>query len=196
MMLVEDSQIPEAELPVAALRQHLRMGTGFAEDDLQDAVLGSFLRAALAAIEGRSSKALIRRGFLLVLQNWRDPARQALPLSPVAAISEVTLVDRFGVAEAVDPVSYRLEADSFTPHLMPFGACLPGIPAGGSVEIRFDAGFGSFADVPADLAQAVMLLAAHYYEFRHETSLSQGCMPFGVTSLLARYRPVRLGLGT
>lgn len=196
MMLVEDSQIPEAELPVAALRQHLRMGTGFAEDDLQDAVLGSFLRAAMAAIEGRSSKALIRRGFLLVLQNWRDPVRQALPVSPVALVSEVTLVDRFGVAEAVDPASYRLEADSFTPHLMPYATCLPGIPSGGSVEIRFDAGYGAFADVPADLAQAVMLLTAHYYEFRHETSLSQGCMPFGVTSLLARYRPVRLGLGT
>ena len=40
-----------------------------------------------------------------------------------------------------------------------------------------------------------MLLASHYYEYRDETALSQGCMPFGVTSLIARYRPIRLGLG-
>ena len=38
-----------------------------------------------------------------------------------------------------------------------------------------------------------MLLASHYYEFRHETTLSEGCMPFGVTSLIERYRVMRLG---
>ncbi len=40
-----------------------------------------------------------------------------------------------------------------------------------------------------------MLLAAHYYEYRSETALSEGCMPFGVASLLARYRNLRLGAG-
>ena len=44
----------------------------------------------------------------------------------------------------------------------------------------------------ADLAQAVMLLAAHYYEYRDETALAEGCMPFGVASLIERYRIVRL----
>ena len=67
MMLIEESQLPEAALPVAALRRHLRLGTGFAEDDLQDAVLGSFLRAALAAIEARTGKALMARGFVWTL---------------------------------------------------------------------------------------------------------------------------------
>jgi uncharacterized phiE125 gp8 family phage protein len=197
MMLVEDSQIPEAALPVAALRRHLRMGTGFAEDDLQDAVLGSFLRAAMAAIEARSGKALIRRGFVLTLPVWSDPARQRLPLSPVAALTELAIVDAWGATQVIAPERYRLEADQFTPHLMPRGGHLPAIPPGGSAELRFEAGFGAdFAQLPPDLAQAVLLLAAHYYDYRDETGLSQGCMPFGVTSLLARYRPVRLGLGT
>ncbi len=38
----------------------------------------------------------------------------------------------------------------------------------------------------------MLLLAAHYYEYRHETALGGGCMPFGVTSLTERYRTVRL----
>ena len=46
-MLIEETNVPDAALPVAAFKAHLRMGTGFAEDTLQDAVLGSFLRSAM-----------------------------------------------------------------------------------------------------------------------------------------------------
>ena len=70
---------------------------------------------------------------------------------------------------------------------------LPPIAPGGTAEIVFRAGYGvAWSDSPADLAQAVLLLAAHYYEYRHETGLAGGCMPFGVSSLIERYRTVRL----
>ena len=195
MILVEETQVPEAALPIDALKRHLRLGSGFAEDDVQDAVLGSFLRAAMAAIEARCSKALITRTFVLTLSAWRDTGTQPLPLAPVRSINSVTLVDGFGVATVVDPSRYRLKADAFFPSLEPVGSALPTIVSDGAAEIRFEAGYGGdFIDLPADLAQAVLLLAAHYYEYRDETALGQGCMPFGVTSLIARYRPMRLGL--
>ncbi|MBV2361329.1 head-tail connector protein [Thalassococcus sp. CAU 1522] len=194
MMLVEEGQIPEAVLPVDALKRHLRLGTGFGEDDLQDAVLASFLRAALAAIEARTGKALVRRTFLLTLDAWRDPAGQSLQIAPVESIVQVALVDRTGAATILTADRYRLQADSQQPMLRPTGALLPTIPGGGRAEIRFDAGFAAdFGGLPADLAQAVLMLAAHYYEFRHETALGEGCMPFGVTSLISRYRPLRAG---
>ena len=64
------------------------------------------------------------------------------------------------------------------------------------MRIRFVAGFAEVWDaLPADLAQAVLLLAAHYYEYRNETVLSDGCMPFGVASLVQRYRPLRVTPG-
>ena len=73
---------------------------------------------------------------------------------------------------------------------------LPFIPPQGSVQVVFEAGLGeSWGAVPADLQQAVLMLAAHYYEYRHETRLGDGCMPFGVSSLIERYRPLRIGLG-
>ena len=196
MMLVEETQVPEAALPVAELKAHLRLGTGFAEDDVQNPVLGSFLRAAMAAIEARIGKALIERGFVVTLPQWRKSASsgQALPLAPVSAITELALVDRFGVASVVEATEYRLIQDSFTPRLAPISGALPNIPENGAAEIRLTAGYGAaFGDLPADLQQAVLLLAAHFYEYRDETALSQGCMPFGVTSLIARYRPVRMG---
>lgn len=196
MMLVEETQVLEAALPVEALKDHLLLGSGFTEGDLQDPVLVSFLRAAIAAIEGRTSKALITRGFLVTLDNWTAPDAQRLPVAPVQAITEVALVDAIGVATIVDPVVYRLQKDAFDPRLRPIATSLPSVPTSGTVEIRFDAGYGAAFDaVPEDLKQAVLMLAAHYYEYRSDMALSQGCMPFGVTSLIARYRPVRMGMG-
>lgn len=196
MMLVEETQVLEAALPVEALKDHLLLGSGFTEEDLQDPVLVSFLRAALAAIEGRTSKALISRGFLMTLTDWTARDAQRLPLAPVQTVTEVALVDAYGVSTRVDPSLYRLQQDAIDPCLRPMSTSLPSVSLGGSIEIRFEAGYGATFDaVPADLRQAVLMLAAHYYEYRNDTALSQGCMPFGVTSLIARYRPVRMGLG-
>ncbi len=91
---------------------------------------------------------------------------------------------------------WRLVHDVARPVVMALGAAFPAVPQGGEVRVRFRAGFGdAFADVPADLQQAVMLLAAHYHEFRHDTGLGEGCMPFGVTALIERFRVVRIGAG-
>jgi len=197
MYLIEESQIDDVALPVARLRDHLRLGSGFVEDGLQDGLLGGFLRAAMAAVEARTGKALLVRDFLLSLHRWRDVTGQVLPIAPVRLVTQFTLVDAFGAGSVVDAARYALVADGDAPKLVPMGDCLPSIPEHGSVEVRFRAGMAeAFGDLPADLAQAVMLLAAHYYEYRDETALGQGCMPFGVTSLIARYRPVRLGFGT
>lgn len=194
MMLVEETQIPEAALPVTPLRHHLRLGTGFAEDDVQDGVLGSFLRAAMAAIEARTSKILVERSFVLTLNAWRPEGHASLPVAPVTAVTQLALVDQWGAVTTVSPDRYRLLADMDRPRIVSRSAALPQISGGGAVEIRFSAGLATgFDDLPADLMQALLLLAAHYYEYRDDTSLGQGCMPFGVTSLLARYRPVRLG---
>jgi uncharacterized phiE125 gp8 family phage protein len=63
MMLIEETTVPDAALPVAEFKAHLRLGTGFGDDALQDPVLRSFLRAAMAAIEARTGKVLITRPF-------------------------------------------------------------------------------------------------------------------------------------
>jgi len=193
MMLIEETPVPSAALPVAELKAHLRLGTGFAEDALQAPVLDSFLRAAIAAIEARTGKILIEREFSWVLTSWRDPNGQALPVAPVKSVLELVLVDRLDAEKVVDPGLYKLEPDMQRPRLKPVGPALPAVPSGGSVRIRFEAGFGpAWSTLPSDLGQAVLLLAAHYHEFRHEAGLGDGCMPFGVTSLIERYRTVRL----
>ncbi|KKL66184.1 hypothetical protein LCGC14_2147470, partial [marine sediment metagenome] len=79
--------------------------------------------------------------------------------------------------------------------LVASGYCLPVIPAGGQAEIVFDAGFGdSWATVPADLAQAVMIIAAQFYETRGGVS-GTVAFPAEVIRILAPYRNLRLIAG-
>ena len=193
MLLMEETAVPDAALPLAEFKAHLRLGTGFADDDIQAPVLEGFLRAALTAIEGRTGKVLIERVFSWILHDWQDPAGQALPVAPVTAVLNLVLRDRAEEEEVIDPALYRLERDAHRPVLRPAGHGLPLVPTGGVAEIVFRAGHGpGWGDLPADLGQAVLLLAAHYYEHRAQTALREGCMPFGVASLIERYRKVRL----
>ena len=195
-MLIEETGVAEADLPLEPFKAHLRMGSGFGTETVQEPVLAGFLRAAIAAIEARTGKALITRQFALTLPEWKDTQAQALPVGPVQGIVSVTVVSRDGPETMIEPQRYWLVRDMQVPLLKPSGAMLPYIPPQGSVEIVFEAGLGqSWGAVPADLQQAVLMLAAHYYEYRHETRLGDGCMPFGVSSLIERYRPLRIGLG-
>ena len=62
----------------------------------------------------------------------------------------------------------------------------------GGIVITFTAGYGpAAADVPADLVQAVRLLAAHFYEHRDGPG-DTSALPAAARVLLAPYRVVRL----
>lgn len=193
-MLIEETNVPDATLPVEAFRAHLRLGSGFADSGLQDEVLSSFLRAAIAAVENRTGKALIEREFTQTVNTLNDTGALLLAVAPVTVVASVALVSRTGVEQDVAAQTYWLERDGHTPKLRPTAACLPSPEKGGALRVRYLAGFGpEWDDMPSDLRQAVMLLAAHFYEYRHDTALSDGCMPFGVTSLIERFRNMRLG---
>ena len=193
MILTEVTTVPTLALPIAAFKTHLRLGTGFADDTLQDVLLESTLRAAIAMIEARIGKMLIARRFLWKLEDWRTGSEQALPVAPVTAVVSVTLVDASDVGVLVDAARYKLVQDTHRPKLVATGSALPLVPMVGRAEVVFDAGFGAaWAAVPADLAQAVLLLAAEYYENRHEAGVRDGGLPFGVVTLIERWRTVRV----
>jgi len=191
MDLIETSAVNDGDLPVAAFRAHLRLGTGFADEATGDALLVQYLRGALAAIEARTGKALMQRDFRLILPCWRWPDAQALPVAPVSAVASVTLVDAAGVPEVVDADRWRLVVDRHRPQIVAAGAVLPMAPTGGRIEVDFTAGFGDWADLPDDLRQAVLLLAAQYYEGR----TGGAALPGSVTALLARWVPLRVTAG-
>ena len=195
MMLVEVTHVSQAALPVDQFKEHLRLGTGFTDDNLQDGLLENHLRAALAAIEARTGKVLIARDFRWDVGQWRDLNGQVLPVSPVTDIASVLLIDSSGAEQPVDPDRWFLEADQHRPAIRPIGGTLPAVPNGGAVRIQLTAGYGQdWADLPPDLAQAVIILAAHYYQNRFAAHEHTG-MPEVVRALIEGYRNLRLFMG-
>ena len=82
--------------------------------------------------------------------------------------------------------------DRHRPRLAPSGLALPLVPMDGRVELTFQAGFGDWAAVPADLQQAVLRLAGEYYERRHEGGAREGGLPLAVQQLIEPWRNVRV----
>lgn len=193
MILTETTNVTDAALPLSGFQAHLRLGTGFGVETLQDEVLLAYLRASLAAVEARIAKVLLQRSFVWRTSRW---GRATLPAAPVTAMTSVVIEAADGTQTAIDPSAYRLVEDTHSPVLEPAGVALPTIPEGGAALVSFDAGLAATWDaLPADLRQAVMMLAAHYYEYRHDTALDARCMPFGASALLERYRMPRLAIG-
>ena len=137
MMLVEETAPAVAALPVAAFRDHLRMGSGFAaaEDPAETAALAGYLRAAIATIEARTGKVLLTRRFRLRLEDWREPEGQPLPLAPVHVLHGIEIDDGRGEGRSLPEESYRLVPDYQRPWIAPAGALLPAIPERGFVTI-------------------------------------------------------------
>ncbi|MCG6110853.1 MAG: hypothetical protein MEQ74_01525 [Paracoccus sp.] len=193
MMLIEETAPAAEALPVAALRAHLRLAQGFEgpEDAAETAALAGFLRAAIATIEGRTGKVLLKRRFRMQLDDWRDRLGQSLPLAPVHSVERIEIDDGNGIVTALPVEGWRLVPDVQRPMILPTGVILPHVPHRGSVTVTFLAGFGDvWAQVPADLAQAVILLAARYYDDRSQDRGSHA-MPFGVSALIEKWRAVR-----
>ena len=96
MILVEETKIATADLPVTTFKAHLRLGSGFSDDMLQDPVLEGCLRSALAAIESRTGKALMERRFSVTANMWTPGAEQSLPIAPVTGLHALTTTDSSG----------------------------------------------------------------------------------------------------
>lgn len=193
MILTEMSAIEPEDLPIGTAKEHLRLGTGFETDNLQDDLVEAYLRAAIATIEGRVGLVLIPRVFSWQLTEWRYSDRQILPVRPVTSVTSINMYDRAGSSAVVDQSGYDFFPDALSPSIVSTAGSFPPVSTGGSVEIIFEAGYGpDWSAVPSDLAQAVILLAAHFYENRSASAVPSGNLPMAVSALLERHRPLRV----
>ena len=189
-MLQELTTVPSAAWPRAELAEHLRLSRGFDDDGTLDVELESCLRAAASAIEARTAKALFWRRFSVTIPAWTTEDCQILPLAPVVSIESVTVVSRTGEARILSAGAYALFADAHRPSIMGASGYLPMIGTGGHAVIELTAGFGdTWAGLPADLRQAVIVMAASI--FGQNIDAEQG-LPRAVLALIEPYRPLRL----
>ena len=90
MMLTEQTTVSGAALPLQALKDHLRLGSGFADDGMQDALVESYLRAAMAVIA--IVVATVAVSALSVQQQMQLKVRQQKALTITATAITVTAI--------------------------------------------------------------------------------------------------------
>ncbi|MCR4265351.1 head-tail connector protein [Nitratireductor sp. ZSWI3] len=176
-------------LTLAEAKAHLRIDHA-SEDDL----LGGLLRAARQEVEKATGQALIEQAWRLVLDDWPETATVLLRRTPVRSVLSVTVFDADGAGSVLDPADYQLDAVS-TPARLLLGN-RPGVGrALNGIEIDFTAGYGEAgADVPDLLKRAILLLVAHWYEFRvgYGAADQPVSLPEGYRRLISTFRTTRL----
>ena len=182
---------PPAGLPVtlAQVKAHLRIDTS---DD--DDYLGGLMALAVAHVEQAA-------GVFLLTQTWRvyrdclpTGGMVEMPVRPVSQIDAVTVYNADGEPSVIAASDYQLDAVSEIPRLRLATRPSPGRAMNG-IEIDCICGFGDTgADVPNQLIRAIMVLCAHWYEFRGSglDAASAGLEPEGFRRLIAPWKNVLL----
>lgn len=183
--------VPPVAEPItpADCKAHLRL-----THDSDDVLIAGLIRAAREEVESQTGLALLDQDWRLTLDGWPATGIVALARHPVKEILSVTVYGGDGEASLLDPGSYRLDAASRPARLAIEAPPAPGAVLNG-VEIDFRAGFGEAGtDVPDLLKRAMLILVAHWYEFRaaygaHDQPVS---IPDGFRRLIDGWRRRRL----
>jgi len=193
MLLKEAAPPAPNPIPLSEFAAHLRLGHGFTDDGSEDALLDLYLRHAMAVVEARTGQALVARPYILQVAGWNRRGYLVLPLGPVTAIDSIRFVRAGGIVE-LSPGEWALEPGRTRQRLTGArGGALRAVPHGALAELEFTAGHAPvWAEVPGDLRQAVLMLAAHYYENRHGELGEEAALPPAVAAILAPHRPARL----
>jgi uncharacterized phiE125 gp8 family phage protein len=160
----------------------------------EDQMILSFLAAARLMVEAHAGRVLISQTWRLVLDRWPVDGTLRLPLSPLISISAARVYDANGIAQAVSVGALLAQVASDPANIqIVLPVPQPGRVSGG-IEIDVVVGYGaSAAQVPESLKQAVLRLAARWFEHRGDLSFGQTPVPpADVLALVAPHRRARL----
>ncbi|MGB6119246.1 MAG: head-tail connector protein [Mesorhizobium sp.] len=181
---------PAAEpVTLADAKAQLRIG-----HNSEDEFIAGLIRAARAEVEAQTGMALIDQSWRLALDRWPRDCLVMLRRYPVREILSVTVYGPDGEAMLVDPADYEADLIGRPARLHVKEATAPVRRLNG-IEIDFLAGFGEAgADVPDLLKRAILVLVAHWYEFRavYGAQDQPVSVPPGFDRLISGYRQGRL----
>lgn len=181
--------VPPTEEPVSLdeAKLHLRVD-GTEEDDY----IAGRIAAAREACELEARRAFVTRTLDLSIACWPDYVL-GLPMPPLVSVTSISYTDVDGNVSTLSASNYVVNAN-VEPGLIirkpsaswPSVALLPGP----SIVVRYVAGFGTAADVPAVYKQAILLTLGHMYENRESVIVGTIAtqLPDAVSKLLSMDR--------
>ena len=163
---------PFAPVSVADLQSHTVV-----EHNDDDDLLAIYIDAATAQVQADTGRAIVK-------QQWQAgfecfPAVIYLPKPPLLAVESVKYYDTDGIEQTLDPADYQVSKIGIVGRIAPApGLSWPSVQAGrfNGVNVGYQAGHVDVVDgvaqseAPAQLRQAIYLLAAHFYENREATA--------------------------
>lgn len=181
---------PDAEpVTLAEAKAHLRL-----QHDSEDELITDLIRAAREEVERAT-------GLALLTQTWRKvldalPSDQIVRLTPwpVREVQSVTVFGEDGEGVLVDPSHYAVDTTSRPARIVFHRQLQPGAALNG-IEIDYVAGHGEAGtDVPDLVKRAMLMLIAHWYEFRGVVGASAQPVswPPGYDRLIAPFRQRRI----
>jgi uncharacterized phiE125 gp8 family phage protein len=160
----------------------------------EDTLIADLISAARQDVENQTGLSLISQQWRMTMDHWPDGDKVELPRGPVTAVIAVTVYAANGTPTIAPIADYLLDMRTEPARLMFEKRGNPGRRMNG-IEVDFSTGFGATGtSVPDMLNRAILLLVAHWYEFRGAFRASDQPVsyPDGYLPLLRPYRKVRL----
>lgn len=179
---------PPALEPVSL--EEMKAQLNITSDD-DDVLITGKIKAAREFIERQLGQSLIETEYLITLDSF---PRGSIEISggPIVSVESVKYTAVDGTEATLAPADYSVDVAS-NPARVAVGAS--GWPSLGDginrVRVAYLAGYGdAAADVPADLVEAIKMMAAHWYENREASlvSVSASLLPLGVQAILRERR--------
>lgn len=171
-------------------RDHLKLDTtGSTHPD--DALVEAYIEAAREHVENRTGRTLVTTARTEYFDCWQDEF--ILMWAPVLSITTLKYVAGDGTLTTLDSAIYRTDLASLRARVtLAYGEVWPdALPVSNAIQFAYST--GPAAAVTGALKQAVLLLAAHWYENRVPVGPgSLGEMPHMVSDLIGPYRVIRL----
>lgn len=173
---------------LADAKQYLRVsGTD------EDALILRLIATARRRAEKLTWRALCTQTIDYVLDEFHCRVIE-LPAPPLQSVTHVKYFDLNGTEQTMDSSLYQVDTISEPGRIAP--AYLQVWPSTrdqmNAVTVRMVCGYGGTAQVPPDIANAVLLMVGHYYEHREEVSdFEKFPVPNSAECLLETYRSLR-----
>jgi uncharacterized phiE125 gp8 family phage protein len=145
----------------------------------EDSLISDLIVAARMSAEIYLKSSLISQSWKLIYNDYLD-AEVSLLMPPVVDVSSVVIINRDGTSQAVPPANYYLNAVG---NKLLFDNYVSGF----SIEITYNTGYGSAAQVPQPIKYGLLAHIAAMYDERVNT-----VMPRQSISLYSPFREVTL----
>lgn len=170
---------PPASEPVtlAEAKLYLRV-----DSTSEDSLISDLIVAARMSAESWLRSSLITQSWKLVYNDYLE-SEVDLPMPPVASVSSVVVVNRDTTTQTISANDYYLNAAKTR-------LLFDNYVSGFSIEIAYNTGYGTAADVPTPIKYGILAHIAAMYDERG--LLGQVNLPPQVSALYAPFRGVLL----